>query len=213
MARRRFKKKCGELIKRRLHIRPTTKKNPVLRFFKVLVARTNQAKVSYVFSTSERVSSYYPETFMTDADKIIELGQARNDVFYYDSAEDEQVPEYMKENKIITYMPTHRNHGKGDKSIQQVFRFQRLNQFCKDNGYLFIVKRHMYSKGKIPTNLSHIKDISHTNIDPQLVLKYTNILITDYSSCYTDFLLLNRPVLFLLLRLREISVNVKRYVF
>lgn len=41
---------------------------------------------------------------MTDADKIIELGQARNDVFYYDSAEDEQVPEYMKENKIITYM-------------------------------------------------------------------------------------------------------------
>jgi len=166
------------------------------RFFGMFVVRTNQAKVNYVISTSQSVSSYYPETFLVPKENVLELGQARNDVFFKDTEEDLEIPEWIRNNKIIMYMPTHRNFGKLETDINLVFDFQTLNDFCAEKGYKFLVKRHMYSSGQVPTTYEHIIDISEELYDPQLLLKYTDILVTDYSSCYTDYLLLDRPVLF-----------------
>lgn len=168
----------------------------IRKLFGKMVVRTNQAKSTYVVSTSPRVSSYYPETFLVPKEHILELGQVRNDVFFKETIEDHEIPAWIREEKIILYMPTHRKFGKLEKDINTVFDFQRLNEFCKRNGYKFLVKRHMYSSGELPTVYPNIIDISHEAYDPQLLLKYTDVLVTDYSSCYTDFLLLNRPVLF-----------------
>ncbi|WP_328797791.1 CDP-glycerol glycerophosphotransferase family protein [Heyndrickxia sporothermodurans] len=166
------------------------------RFFGKFVVKTNSAKTNYVVSTSEKVSSYYPETYLVPKENVLELGQVRNDIFFSESEEDADVPTFLKENKIITYMPTHRSFGKIDTDINLVFDFQELDQFCEKTGYIFVIKRHMYSSGYIPKQYKHIIDISEENIDPQFLLKYTDILLTDYSSCYTDFLLLDRPVAF-----------------
>ncbi|GIN85016.1 teichoic acid biosynthesis protein F [Heyndrickxia sporothermodurans] len=171
-------------------------KSFIKRFFGKFVVRTNSAKTNFVVSTSEKVSSYYPETYLVKKENVLELGQVRNDIFFIDTEEDREVPSFIKENKIITYMPTHRNFGKIDTDINLIFDFQKLDEFCKKTGYKFIVKRHMYSSGYIPKSYQNIIDISDDNIDPQFLLKYTDILLTDYSSCYTDFLLLDRPVAF-----------------
>ncbi|MBS4174950.1 CDP-glycerol glycerophosphotransferase family protein [Bacillus sp. FJAT-49736] len=168
----------------------------VKRFFGKLVLKTNSAGVNYVVSTSPRVSSYYPETFLVDKKNVIELGQVRNDIFFQDSEEDEKIPDYIKNNKVILYMPTHRNFGKLDTPINLVFDFEKLDEFCGKMGYLFIVKRHMYSSGSISKKYKNIIDVSNKSYDPQFLLKYTDILLTDYSSCYTDYLLLDRPVVF-----------------
>ncbi|MGE8207375.1 CDP-glycerol glycerophosphotransferase family protein [Heyndrickxia sp. NPDC080065] len=171
-------------------------KSLIKRFFGKFVVKTNSAKTNYVVSTSEKVSSYYPETYLVKEENVLELGQVRNDIFFIDSEEDADVPSFIKENKIITYMPTHRNFGKIDTDINLVFDFQKMEQFCEETGYKFVIKRHMYSSGYIPKQFKHIIDISEDNIDPQFLLKYTDILLTDYSSCYTDYLLLDRPVAF-----------------
>lgn len=171
-------------------------KSRIKRFFGKFVVRTNQAKVNYVVSTSPRVSSYYPETFLVPKEHVLELGQVRNDVFFKETEEDFEIPEWIRNGKIITYMPTHRKFGKLETDINTVFDFEKLNEFCERTGFIFLVKRHMYSSGHVPTIYKNIIDISHENYDPQLLLKYTDILITDYSSCYTDYLLLDRPVLF-----------------
>lgn len=166
------------------------------RFFGKLVVKTNQAKRSYVVSTSDEVTSYYPETFIVPKENILQLGQARNDVFFKDTEEDLAIPEWIRHGKIIMYMPTHRKLGKLDTDISLVFDFQALNDFCGQTGYKFLIKRHMYSSGQVPTRYTNIIDISDENFDPQLLLKYTDVLVTDYSSCYTDYLMLDRPVLF-----------------
>ncbi len=166
------------------------------RFFNMRVVHTQTAKNNYVISTSERVSSYYPETFLVSPKNVLQMGQARNDVFFYESDEEKEFPEYIKREKIITYMPTHRNHGKKDTDINDVLDFKAIDAFCETYGYKFLVKRHMYSNGHVSKLLKHVIDVSHDNLDPQLLLKYTDILITDYSSCYTDYLLLDRPVVF-----------------
>lgn len=168
----------------------------IRRFFGKFVIKTNSAKINYVVSTSPRVSSYYPETFLVDKENVIELGQVRNDIFFQTSEEDDKIPDYIKKNKVILYMPTHRNFGKLDKPINLVFDFEKLDKFCEKMGYIFIVKRHMYSSGSISKKYKHIIDVSDKSYDPQFLLKYADLLVTDYSSCYTDYLLLDRPVVF-----------------
>ncbi|MEN2767360.1 CDP-glycerol glycerophosphotransferase family protein [Ornithinibacillus xuwenensis] len=170
--------------------------NKVKRFFGKFVVRANLAGKNYVVSTSPRVSSYYPETFLVSKENVLELGQVRNDVFFKETEEDLEIPEWIRSEKVIMYMPTHRKFGKLETDINLVFDFDKLNKLCKEKGYKFLVKRHMYSTGQVPEIYENIIDISNSTYDPQLLLKYTDILITDYSSCYTDYLLLNRPVLF-----------------
>ncbi|WP_226036351.1 CDP-glycerol glycerophosphotransferase family protein [Aquibacillus saliphilus] len=171
-------------------------KSRLKRFFGMLVVRTNLGKKSYVVSTSEKVTSYYPETFLTSNKRILELGQVRNDVFYQETDEDLQIPKWYKDNNVILYMPTHRGKGKLDSNVNEVFNFEELNHFCEEMNVKFVFKRHMYSEGNVPTRYQNIIDISNETFDPQFLLKYAEMLVTDYSSCYTDYLLLDRPVVF-----------------
>jgi len=173
------------------------------KFFGMMFIRTNQAKVNYVVSTSPTFTAIYPDTFLVSKENILELGQARNDVFFKETEEDKEIPEWIRNGKIITYMPTHRNFGKKDKDINSLIDFHRLNELCEKTGYKFLVKRHMYSKGETPKTFSNIIDISSEPYDPQMILKYTDILITDYSSAYADYLLLDRPVMFFCYDLNE----------
>lgn len=168
----------------------------IKRLFGIFVVKTNQAKTNYVVSTSDAVTSYYPETFIVPKENILQLGQVRNDVFFKDTDEDLAIPDWIRNEKVIMYMPTHRKLGKLDTDINLVFDFQALNELCDRTGHKFLIKRHMYSSGQVPTRYRNIIDISDETFDPQLLLKYTDVLVTDYSSCYTDYLLLDRPVLF-----------------
>ncbi|NLM04544.1 MAG: CDP-glycerol--poly(glycerophosphate) glycerophosphotransferase [Clostridiales bacterium] len=155
-------------------------------------------KKRYVVSTSDKISEIYTSAFNLDKSKIIQLGQPRNDVFFSEEIEDIGFPKEYKEKKVILYMPTHRNEGKTKIEIEKILDLERINNICKANGWIFLVKKHYYHKDEITEfdKYSNIKDITKEIYDSQMLLKYTDILITDYSSCYIDYLLLDRPVIF-----------------
>ncbi|GAB6091619.1 CDP-glycerol glycerophosphotransferase family protein [Spirochaeta dissipatitropha] len=151
-----------------------------------------------LISTSPAVSSYYPETFNIKESDVIELGQARNDVFFNtDLIESDKVPAFLaSDSRIITYMPTHRKDGKVSQDIDIILELEALNRFCERTDSYFVIKTHFYSKKFSLSEFDRIVNFASSGIDPQVLLYYTDILITDYSSCYTDFLLLDRPVVF-----------------
>lgn len=178
-------------------------KSSIKKFLKMQVVKTNIAKYNYVISTSKRVSSYYPTTFLVDKQNVLELGQARNDVFYTEEKIQSKFLDYLKNNKVILYMPTHRDFGKKDDNITNILKLDKIEEICDKYNYKFVIKKHMYSSLDSLKDYKNIVEISNWQIDTQLILKYSDILITDYSSCYTDYLLLNRPVIFYCYDLNE----------
>lgn len=154
-------------------------------------------KKTYYFSTSDKISKIYQSCFRTDKDHIIQIGQARNDVFF-DGCLKKIKYSNVEYDKLIVYMPTHRNEGKTIVDIYSLLDLERLNNYCKNNKILFLIKKHYYNRndGKTVEGYSNIIDYTDKSCDTQELLFNTDVLITDYSSCYIDYLLLNRPIIF-----------------
>jgi CDP-glycerol glycerophosphotransferase (TagB/SpsB family) len=162
----------------------------------------------YILSTSDKMSEIFANAFKKEREKVLQLGQPRNDIFFSDEFEIEKFT--LKDSKkIILYMPTHRKEGKKKMFLNEIFNLNLLNQFCCEHHILFLIKKHYYHNQEIENleDYDNIKDITQKEYDSQQLLKHADILITDYSSCFVDFLLLNRPVLFYNYDYEEYVVN------
>jgi CDP-glycerol glycerophosphotransferase (TagB/SpsB family) len=187
-------------------------KNPILRAGVMVLYKIIGLIPTYdIFvSTSE---FYTIEVFKKSykVKEIIETGYPRNDIIFYDMEEilkeqlyllntDSEIIqrslEYKKKGlKLILYAPTFRDSG-GDPIHDGALDLKRLNEFSKDNNLLFIFKFH-------PDPHFNYPDIACSNIlryNPGLdiypLFCVIDLLITDYSAIYTDFLLTNKPIIF-----------------
>lgn len=155
----------------------------------------------YVFSTSPVITDIYKSAFrmdIKDEKQIIEIGQSRNDCFFDGSLEFHKYKD-LKYDYLISYLPTYRDNGRTRMEDNVIFDLPRLENFCEEYNCLFLIKKHFWHKNEYTdlSQYSHIIDETTNNkIDTQELLYNTDILITDYSSCYIDYLLLDRPVIF-----------------
>ena len=72
-----------------------------------------------------------------------------------------------------------------------------MSDFCKKNNAVILFSRHHFLTEELPLteeNKKYIFDISKYSLNDTFYI--TDILVTDYSSCFYDFLLLKRPVIF-----------------
>lgn len=170
-----------------------------------VLANYKALKYDIVLSTSQFVSDYsFSKIYLYD--KIVHCGYPRNDVLYNDDIElinvDLELLETMQNDgfKYVVYMPTHRPLSFADNPINYV----ELNEFGKNNNIKFIIKMHPFVAEQIRDDLSLYQDTyDFTNLilypsfmDVYPILKYCDILISDYSSVYFDFLYVNKPILF-----------------
>lgn len=98
--------------------------------------------------------------------------------------------------KTIVYMPTHRSCGAVTMNVSDILDLEFIDSICEEYGYTFVIKKHFYHKNE-KEKLScyrHIIDLTGEEIDAQDMLVNADILISDYSSAYIDYLLLNRPL-------------------
>jgi CDP-glycerol glycerophosphotransferase (TagB/SpsB family) len=170
-----------------------------------VLANYKALKYDIVLSTSQFVSDYsFSKIYLYD--KIVHCGYPRNDVLYNDDIElinvDKELLEIMKKDefKYVVYMPTHRPLSFADNPINYV----ELNEFGKKNKIKFIIKMHPFVAEQTRDDLSLYQDVyDFTNLilypsfmDVYPILRYCDILISDYSSVYFDFLYVNKPILF-----------------
>ena len=155
----------------------------------------------YVAATSENYKPIYESAFRRPSDHILVVGQPRNDIFFDREGKfpvQHRLRNAARGRKIILYAPTHRQEGRIPFPLEEHFDFQRLNQWCQEHHAVFVIKRHFYHQ-EDPVDFSgysNIADITDKSMDIQELLMDTDLLITDYSSTYIDYLLLDRPMVF-----------------
>lgn len=162
----------------------------------------------YTLATSDAMAQIFTSAFATDLKHIIVEGYPRNDMLFEKKESHimnlctqieqdllNKIEELEEKNqKIAAYMPTFRE---SERVFFDVMDLKKFNIFLQKQNIILITKLHPKSKIK-----REFEEISYSNIinadaeiDVYSFLKKIDLLITDYSSVYSDFMLLNRPVI------------------
>ena len=167
----------------------------------------------FVACTSEIYYPIFESAFRTSRDKILNIGQARNDYFFMD------IPNPYKEKflgkKIVLYMPTHRQEGKKSMNMYQILDLPLINEVLDKHNAVLIIKKHYYHRAEpsVGEEYGNIIEMTNENPDTPTLLKAADVLITDYSSCYNDYLLLNRPQIFYCYDMDDYLLNDREMYF
>lgn len=154
--------------------------------------------VEFVAATSDFLKPFMEKDF-GDKPPVKVMGMPRNDALFQ--------PERMKQEKwiegvddkfVITYMPTHRAYGKGQASPTPFKNRPEIQRWLRDNNVVLLVKNHpnMVKQCKSFYSSDCIIDITTWGIDPQVAIYHSDVLVTDFSSVWMDYLLLRRPIIF-----------------
>ena len=170
-------------------------------------------------------SDYVNETALSkviQAKKHLNLGYPRNDMLYVEHDDldlalcDKKLYALAKgrfENgkKVFVYMPTHR------ESLEDSLPpldFKALDKVLSEIDGVMILKFHAFALAKLDTKKTYKNLYFHNAVgDIYPILKYTHTLVTDYSSVYFDFLLLNRPIIFYAYDFETYHTNMGGFVY
>ena len=145
-------------------------------------------------------------TFKAKVEDILITGLPRNDILHSNISGSDidshqqlanQITDAKKNGctKILFYAPTFRPDG---SNPLESFDFIKANEFLADKNWHLIVSLHPKFARKENVQIPSLSNISYVgagyDIYPQL--KDIDLLITDYSSLYVDFLQLSKPVVF-----------------
>jgi CDP-glycerol glycerophosphotransferase (TagB/SpsB family) len=152
--------------------------------------------------TSEQGKKWLMESFTLDPNEIYITGQPRNDILKevnkQNVLEDSSIP---IEKRLILYFPTYRNSSMGENAIQDIieklYDSKELDDALKLTNSIFVVKPHPVTPPlKLKSRDNFMVFDYKTVKNNQELLGVGDILITDYSGCFIDFALLNRPIIF-----------------
>ena len=170
-------------------------------------------RICYVISTSEFISDIQEKCLRVGREKHIVTGYPRNDqIFSPCSHNFQHWKTYLgnlKPSKVVLYGPSWR-HG---RNFTQFFPFDdfdayELKNYLEKNNILLLLRPHMNEYEKSKNLVKFLKDLSSLSpnirlcmhddfADVNTLLPFVDILISDYSALYHDFLLLDKPMIFI----------------
>lgn len=176
-------------------------------------------KVDYITSYSGMFNTLFNACIGLDISKYQVTGAPRNDLLSknYRSWFAKLFESNLDGQNLIMFTPTFRSsqfnptHNEGDRNWGNLFGFEEFNQeefesYLEEKKIYLIVKLHWVEETIVKEqienfNSNRIKlltedEICASGLDLYELLSSIDLLITDYSSIYFDYLLLDRPVLF-----------------
>lgn len=158
------------------------------------------SNVDFFCYESEFQKNICMKSFNTREESMIPTGYPRNDTLYYVTPEEvKSLKERMKlplDKKIILYAPTWRDSTDNGKTfaikppINVDYWKERLG---KD--YIVLFRTHTYTNKLLGVVFNDvIRDYTSYPVVNDL-FKVADILISDYSSCVTDYCILERPII------------------
>ncbi len=184
----------------------------------------NNNDFTYIIASSESVKDVYRQAFYCSDEQIIVCGQPRNDFLF--SEDNDDILKRLgiikeKYAKIILWMPTFRISKDGrfnDLDEADIGKtglpllatnemLAEFDNFLVKKNILLVLKTHSYADYP-QFRCNNIIFITNEILEDKNVYLYEFIkefdaLLTDYSSVYFDYLLLNRPIGFIVNDFRQ----------
>jgi CDP-glycerol glycerophosphotransferase (TagB/SpsB family) len=173
---------------------------------------------THFMSTSQFLKSMWMRIFSLKEDRIYVTGQPRNDALFNGTRYN-----FGDYDKIIVWMPTFRKSkvlGYQDTEVDEIVpllpskMFKEFNDFLARKRVKIVIKLHPMqdlSNYKM-IDMNHLILLSHSEFVKRKMDLYSFIgqcdaMITDYSSVFFDYLLLDRPIGFTVDDMTEYSDN------
>ncbi len=174
-------------------------------------------EVDFIMSYSETYTTFLNACMVTDPKKYVISGAPRNDLLLSSDGNEgikKIFGDGFSNSNLIWFAPTFRDYfgrSQGDKKFHNPFGFNKFNVEKFDNfldslNSKLILKPHPHEERLI---LKYFKDFPSRNIvilktddlvlyelDFYELLNSSEMLITDYSSLFYDYLLLGKPIIF-----------------
>ena len=179
------------------------------KFIKNLYYRLNGTNITCSLASSDFVGEIIQRCMGFTKKRVLINGQPRTDALFFEPL---SLPEIDKTKFNILYAPTWRQHAQVKLFPFTDFDSVSLEQFLVQNNIHIYIRFHPAYEESIPQDILSLKNISLFSAKKYSeVMDYTNCfdaLITDYSSIYLDYMLLERPILFLPYDLNEYENSV-----
>ena len=156
-----------------------------------------------ILTTSHELIPLMARSFAVSEDKIKVWGQPRNDGLFQKNECREilgqlfpDLPEYTK---TVLYAPTFRDYGQVQLFPFKDFDQKQLEAFLDEKNMLLFIRTHVAEQGSAAPYLGkRIRFLGNEQAeDVTGILNIFDCLITDYSSIYIDYLLTDKPMIFL----------------
>lgn len=156
-----------------------------------------------ILTTSHELIPLMARSFAVSEDKIKVWGQPRNDGLFQKNDCREilgqlfpNLPEYTK---TVLYAPTFRDYGQVQLFPFKDFDQEQLEAFLEEKNMLLFIRTHVAEQGSAAPYLGkRIRFLGNEQAeDVTGILNIFDCLITDYSSIYIDYLLTDKPMIFL----------------
>lgn len=158
---------------------------------------------TFILTSSRHLIPVMAESFNISRKKIKVWGQPRNDMLFVKKDRTEILkklyPDIPYCKKIILYAPTFRDYG-----VTKLFPFEDydkklLEEFLEKEDAVIFIRTHISEQGNALSYLSErVRYMGNELVEDIMeIINIFDVLITDYSSIYIDYLILNKPVIFL----------------
>lgn len=176
----------------------------------------------YILSSSQIVSQKLASAFRVTTDKCLEFSYPRTDLFFNKELSNPLSEENLLElnnkilnlkksqEKIIFYVPTWRSDKENFIHLA-IPDFKQLNTILKSVNTSLFIKLHPNDICSTH-NFSNIMFID-SQIDINELLPHSDYLITDYSSVYFDYLLLDKEIIFYPFDLSSYTNKERKFYF
>ncbi|WP_226011280.1 CDP-glycerol glycerophosphotransferase family protein [Halomicrobium salinisoli] len=150
--------------------------------------------------TGRRFVDVFRSAFEIDADRVSVTGYPRNDALFrevpgFDVGQDRALHDAVAalDGPVFAYLPTYREDGTAPADAVD---FAALDGFLADRDAHLLVKFHPFEDRDVDAAALDRVRVLPPDFDVYPALRHVDALVTDYSSVFFDYLLLDRPVIF-----------------
>lgn len=166
--------------------------------------QSGHRRYTYALVGNEHLREIYSEVFGVEEEALLATGMPRLDNFLDPDAIEEKRARLLdkypwaNDGRVILFAPTFRGAGQRDAYYPyQLMDFDALFEMCERTNSYFVFEMHHFisERPRIPGKYkSRLIDLSEESLND--LFHISDVLITDFSSCFYDYVLLRKPVVF-----------------